>query len=48
MAQPESTTQLTAVQLSDARDEIVKNHKGIATLTATGSDALMIVTGAGQ
>ncbi len=35
-----STTQLTAVQLSDARDEVIKNYKGIATLTATGSDDL--------
>jgi hypothetical protein len=36
----ESTSQLAAVQLADARDEVNKNYKGIAELTATHDDDL--------
>jgi hypothetical protein len=35
-----STTQLAAVQLADVRDQVTKNHKGIAELTATHDDDL--------
>ena len=35
-----STTQLAAVQLSDARDEVTKNHDGVAALTASHEDEL--------
>jgi type VI protein secretion system component VasF len=35
-----STTQLAAVQLADARDEVTKNYKGIAELTATHDEDL--------
>ncbi len=29
-----STTELAAVQMADARDEVTKNYKGVAALTA--------------
>jgi hypothetical protein len=35
-----STEQLAAVQLADARDEVTKNYKSVAELTATHDDDL--------
>ena len=35
-----STTALAAVQMADARDEVAKNYKGVATLTAQHDDDL--------
>ena len=35
-----STSQLAAVQMTDARDEVTKNYKGVAALTAAHEDDL--------